>query len=376
MARDVRVIVAGEGQESADHVRNALHSALGDGPPVAVLPAGPAPWQRTLREAIRPERGVGGAVVVPTSGSTGPPVGVVLSGQAIRWSALRLVERLGGPGGWLLALPPTHVAGLMVLARSLVSESAVAATSGQFRAASFAAAADRLPPGRRYTALVPTQLHRLLETDPASVAGFDAVLVGGAALVPGLRDRALAAGVRVVESYGMTETCGGCVYDGDPLPGVQVHVDQQVSLAGPMLATSYRRTDADEPVAPQGWFTTNDAGRWVDGRLQVLGRVDEVVLSGGVSVSLPVVDALLLQHPDLVDAAAVGLPDEEWGTRLVAVAVAREGAHPDAEAVRSFVAQRADPATVPRDLVLVDDLARPGPGKVNRRALARLAEGT
>ena len=372
MSRDVGVVVADPG--SADRVRQALGSALGDGPALAVLPSGPPAWQQVIRAAVLPARPVDGAVVLPTSGSTGPPVGVVLSAEAVRWSALRLVERLGGPGGWLLALPVTHVAGLMVLARSMLSDSAVAATSGRFAAAAFAAAAARLPAGRRYTALVPTQLHRLLADDPATLAGFDAVLVGGAAMAPRLRDRARAAGVPVVESYGMTETCGGCVLDGVPLPGVQVRAEERVTLSGPMLATSYRRVTADAPVAPQGWFTTNDAGRWVDGRLSVLGRMDDVVLTGGVSVSLPLVDALLLEHPDLADAAAVGLPDEEWGTRVVAVAVARDGARPDTEAVRSFLARRAHPATVPRDLVLVDDLARPAPGKVDRRALARMVE--
>ena len=174
----------------------------------------------------------------------------------------------------------------------------------------------------------------------------------------------------MVESYGMTETCGGCVHDGVPLPGVQVGLDRSgvVSLDGPMLADAYRRPDGDEPLARP--FVTRDVGEWVDGRLRVLGRVDDVIMSGGVTVPLAGVDALLLAHPQVIDAAAVGVPDEEWGTRVVAVVVADTGLDP--AALRGFVADRAEPAYVPRSVVVVDDLRRPGPGKLNRAALATL----
>ncbi len=129
----------------------------------------------------------------------------------------------------------------------------------------------------------------------------------------------------------MTETCGGCVHDGLALPGVHVRVSDvgAIALSGPMLADGYRRRHRDEPLTVDGWFATHDVGEWSDGRLRVLGRDDDVVTSGGVSVPLPAVDALLAEHPDVADAVAVGLvPDAEWGSRVVAVVVPRPGAAP------------------------------------------------
>ena len=367
----MRLVVAGPG--SLPQVSEAVAAALSGGPAVGVLPDGPPAWTASVRAALHPQRPVADGLVVPTSGSTGAPVGVLLSAAAVRWSGAAVVARLGGPGAWLLALPPTHVAGLMVLARALVSDSPVVPLTG-----SFAASVARMPPGRRYTALVPTQVRRLLDHDPDTLAAFDAVLVGGARLDDRLRARAESVGVHLVESYGMTETCGGCVHDGQPLPDVDVRVDDAgaISLAGPMLATGYRRESGDEPVAGDGWFATHDVGEWSHGRLRVVGRDDDVVISGGVSVPLPAVDALLAEHPDLADAVAVGVPDVEWGTRVVAVVVPRPGTTPTLDDVRSFVADRAEPAYVPRDLVLVDDLGRPAPGKVDRASTAARLELT
>ena len=369
----MHVLTAAEDASTLDRVRRGMQRALDGGPAITVLPASPPRWRDTLIKAVRPERRVDGGMVVPTSGSTGHPVGVVLGSDAVRWAAEAVNERLGGPGSWVLALPLTHVAGLMVLARAVVGSHPVVAVGEDW-----SRALDELPGGNpRYTSLVPTQVRRLLEEQPDVLARFDAVLVGGTALGQPLRARAQARGVRLVESYGMTETCGGCLHDGVPLPGVDVRLDGtgRVALAGPMLASAYRRADADEPVATDGWFTTSDIGGWHEGRLQLYGRVDDVVATGGVSVSLSAVDALLAAHPDLADAAAVGLPDAEWGTEVVAVAVPTPGRDPTLASVRSFMAERAEPAYVPRRLVLVDDLARPGPGKVNRHRLATLAEG-
>lgn len=370
----MQVVTAHSGQPVQQLV-GAIGDALSSsGPALTVLPDAPPAWQRTIRDAVRADRQVPGpGLVVPTSGSTGAPVGVVLGAPALRWSAAAVNERLGGPGSWVLALPVTHVAGLMVLVRAVAGGTAVVRLADDWHRA-----LSELPPGRRYTALVPTQVRRLLADDPSVLACFDAVLVGGAGLDPRLRTEAERVGARLVESYGMTETCGGCVHDGAPLPGVSVRLGQQgrVALAGPMLGQAYRHADGDAALAAQGWFTTNDVGQWHDGRLRVLGRRDDVVLTGGVSVSLARVDDLLAGHPDLADAAAVGLPDEEWGTRVVAVAVPVVGARPTWESVRSYVAERAEPGYVPRDLVLVDDLHRPAPGKVDRAGLARRLGGT
>jgi O-succinylbenzoic acid--CoA ligase len=361
---------------SHEQVRRAIADALEGGAPVAVLPAGPPAWQQAIRAALMVERPTQAALVVPTSGSTGRPRGVTLRTGAVTYAASQVVDLLGGPGSWLLALPLTHVAGLMVLARAVVSQTPVVATPASLDPAAVRDCLEAMS-GRRYTALVPTQLHRLLEEDPGVLRSFDAVLVGGAALPTRLAERAARARVRVVESYGMTETCGGCVYDGVPLPGVRVAAsDGRLAIAGPVLASSYRDPCGDVPVAGDGWFVTHDLGSVVDGRVSVSGRVDDVVTTGGVSVPLGAVDALLAEHPALADAVAVGVDDPEWGTRIVAVAVPRPGARPTLADVRSFVAEHVEPAAVPARLVLVDDLERPAPGKVDRRALAARVAGS
>ena len=194
-----------------------------------------------------------------TSGSTGRPRLVVLRPAALRASAAATAARLGGPGRWLLALPADHVAGVQVVVRALLAGAppVVQDLRGGFRPAGFAAATARLGPGRRYTSLVPTQLLRLLDAGGAALdalLGYDAVLVGGAALDAGLRARAEAAGVRVVATYGMTETAGGCVYDGVPLDGVRIRLDGAGDGAGTGPAAS--------PSPARRWPPATSTTRW------------------------------------------------------------------------------------------------------------------
>jgi O-succinylbenzoic acid--CoA ligase len=377
MTRPVRIVdVAGEPQDAA-RVGEALEQALDPGAreALAVLPVQPQPWRERLAAAVQPRRPVPDpvALVVPTSGSTGAPAGVLLSATALAHAADAVVERLGGPGAWLLALPLTHMAGLMVLVRALRTSRPVVAvdTHAGFRPQPWAEAVAALPPGRAYASLVPTQLARLLEADPEPLRRLDAVLLGGAAAPSGLLRRAAEQGVRVVASYGMTETCGGCVLDGRPLPGVQVSTGAhgRLSVAGPTVAWGVRRGGVDTPL--HGRLTTHDVGYWEDGRLRLRGRVDDVVNSGGVSVPLATVEALLHDHPDVREAAAVPVADPVWGVRVVAVAVARDPARPP-EDLRAFVHERAEPAFVPATVVWVDALPRPVPGKVDRAALRAL----
>ena len=233
---------------------DALAAAFDGGPAVLPLPVGARRGSRTRRADT--------AVVIATSGSTGEPKLVALSAAALRASARATEARLGGPGRWLLALPAEHVAGVQVIVRSLLAGAAPAVLDlrAGFRPAAFVAATAALGGGRRYTSLVPTQLRRLLDAEvPAALdalRGYAAVLVGGAALDPATRERALAAGVRVVTTYGMSETAGGCVYDGVPLDGVTVDLesDGRILLGGPTPASGYllpdvgsARPDDDEP---------------------------------------------------------------------------------------------------------------------------------
>jgi O-succinylbenzoic acid--CoA ligase len=311
-------------------------------------------------------------LVVETSGSTAEPKRVVLSRAALRASADATASRLGGHGQWLLNLPPTYVAGLQVLFRSVRAGAVPAVQDGDL-----AAAATAMTGERRYVSLVPTQLHRMLDhaSSTEALRTFTTVLVGGAAVPPDLRRRAADAGVHVVATYGMSETCGGCVYDGMPLDGVGVVVGAQgrIRLRGAVLFDGYDgRPDLTAEVMRDGWFVTSDLGRLdEDGRLQVLGRVDDVVVTGGVNVPAPVVAARLREHPGVAAAEVVGVPDDEWGQRLVAFVVGPL----TLEDARSWVAERHPRTCAPRQLVALDAVPLLDNGKVDRRRLQELAGG-
>ena len=346
----------------------ALAAALDGGP--AVVPEVAA----EVLAALRPDEPLEHpdvALVVPTSGSTGEPKGVLLPAAALRASALATAERLGGHAQWLLALPPTHVAGLQVLVRSLLAGTTpVVLPAGPFEAGAFAAATAALTGPRRCVSLVPTQLRRLLEgAGLDALRAYDAVLLGGAASPAPLLERAREAGVRVVTTYGMSETSGGCVYDGVPLDGVRVSVDGgRVRLGGPVVARGYRlRPDLTAAAFDGDVFTTSDLGRLDGPVLTVLGRADDVVVSGGVNVAPLAVEAALERHPGVVEAAVTGVPDEEWGSRVVALVVLR--APLTLAQAREHVALTLPRAWAPRELREVETLPLLASGKLDRAAL-------
>lgn len=353
-----------------------LAAALaGTGPAVLPMPADPALAAR-VRGALRPGEPLERddvALVVPTSGSTGEPKGVLLTAAALRASAAATEERLGGPGRWLLAIPATHIGGVQVLVRSVLAGTEPVVSPAPDPEV-FAAATGALGSGRRYTSLVPTQLGRLLRSPAgaAALTAYDAVLLGGAAAAPQLLEAAARAGVRVVTTYGMSETSGGCVYDGVPLAGVRVALRDggRVALAGPVLAAGYRlRPDLTAQAFAAGWYVTGDHGRLDDGRLTVLGRVDDVVVTGGENVAPAAVEAALAGHPAVAEAAVFGVPDADWGERVVAAVVLREGcALPLAEA-REHVAVRVSRVAAPRELRVLAALPLLPSGKIDRTAL-------
>jgi O-succinylbenzoic acid--CoA ligase len=222
--------------------------------------------------------------------------------------------------------------------------------------------------------LVPTQLHRLLEAG-VDLARFRVVLLGGAAAPAGLLDRARQAGINVVTTYGMSETSGGCVYDGRPLDGVEVSLDDdgRISLRGPMVMTGYRcRPDLTEQALADGWFRTDDIGRWDGNRLVVVGRVDDVIVSGGENVPAGLVAEIIARHPAVADVAVTGVADPDWGERVVAV-VQPAGPPPSLDEIRGWVRDRAPAAYAPAQLVLVAALPLLPSGKLDRLAVARQA---
>ncbi|PDP85305.1 AMP-dependent synthetase [Glycomyces fuscus] len=383
-----------------EHLGDLLARALdGHGPALLPIPDGtPDARVEELLAAMRPASlrtpdGVaaldgavpaGGdtALVITTSGSTGAPKGVELSAAALRSSARASVRRIGAAPGdaWLCVLPAGHISGIQVMTRAL-------ATGTRARHAAFSAdAVAELARGLRpHVSLVPTQLRRLLAAG-TDLSLFGTVLLGGAAADPALLREARAAGGRVVTTYGMSETCGGCVYDGVPLDGVRVRVDSpspgeagRILLSGPVLLNGYRlapgvRADPGALVADGDgtrWLRTNDLGRLDgDGRLSVLGRVDEVVNTGGHKVVPGQVNARLLEHPAVADSVVVGRPDPEWGERVSAVVVpADPDAPPSLEQLRAWVRERLPAYAAPRELEVRERLPMLASGKPDLVAL-------
>jgi O-succinylbenzoic acid--CoA ligase len=400
-------------------------SAYPGGVPAVVVPTGPDELYTALRAALTeppssatvvaleapghdPSLLPGdAALVVRTSGSTGAPREVVATRSALLASIEATAARLGGHGRWLLALPWHHVAGAQVVARSVVAGTTPASlpagepfTSGLLArvADEFFATGTGAPAGRSptptYLSLVPTQLHRVM-TDAADPTGrraldalrrFDAVLVGGAATAPALLAQARSAGVRVVTTYGMSETCGGCVYDGRPLDGVRVRVaaSGRVELGGPVVAWGYLG-DPDATTGSFGadddgtrWFRTSDVGAFDadTAQLRVLGRADDVIVTGGEKVAPLAVEHALDGIEGVGEVCVVGIDDAEWGTAVAVVLVdpGAPGLRPAPDAlrrrVREAVRERAGRRAVPRHVVVAPALPLRGPGKVDRRTLA------
>nr|WP_232423381.1 o-succinylbenzoate--CoA ligase [Mycobacterium sp. 155] len=322
------------------------------------------------------------AVVVSTSGTTGIPKGALLTASALRASADATHRRLGGPGHWLSALPGYHIAGLQVLVRSIVAGTTPIAITPSFDVGDLPRAVAAMGSGQRYASLVAVQLDKALRDAEAAaaLAALDAVLIGGGPMPAGVAERAAAAGVTVVRTYGMSETAGGCVYDGVPLDGVSVRIDDgRILLGGATLAKGYRnpvRTrgamgSSPNPFAEPGWFRTDDLGVVDDaGVLRVLGRVDDAISTGGLTVLPQLVESALATHPAIAECAVFGVADERLGQRVVAAVVLASATTPTLTELRAHIAQTLDPTAAPREIHVVDELPRRGIGKLDRRALA------
>ncbi|MGO2745576.1 AMP-binding protein [Microbacterium sp.] len=330
----------------------------------------------------------GTAVVIGTSGSTGIPKRVVLSAEALRAGAEATANRIGS-GRWLLALPAGYVAGLQVLVRSIVSGTTPVVLDGGFSPRVFAEATlPMIGAEPLFTSLVPAQISTLLDAADdtavlAALQAYAAILVGGQALPQPVRDRAAELGVRLVRTYGSTETSGGCVYDGIPLDTVAARiVDGQLQIAGPMLADGYledpdltaRTFTRDEHGIR--WYRTGDLGIVEDGVVRVHGRADNVIVSGGINISLDRVERIVRGIPGLTSAVVVGVDDERWGEASVIVAVRGEALRrsdsEQLERARAAVAHEIGKPARPARLILVDELATLSSGKPDREAIRRV----
>lgn len=309
-------------------------------------PGAPAPLAR------------GDALVVATSGTTGEPCGVVLTHEGLAAHARAVHRRLAvdrSTDRWLACLPLNHVGGLGVVVRAVLDDVGLDVEPA-FDARSVASSPDRR--GTTLVSLVPAALDRV---EPI---GFRWVVLGGSG---DARSRP----PNVVHTYGLTETGGGVVYGGVPLDDVEVHlVDGEVHLRGPSVLRCYR--DGTDPRTHDGWLPTGDLGRWVDGRLAVLGRRGDLVVTGGENVWPTTVEAAVRTHPRVADVAVLGRADPDWGQRVVAVVVpVAGGVPPTLDDLRGHVKERLPAYAAPRELVLVDKLPRTALGKIRRDDLLR-----
>ncbi|WP_433730950.1 o-succinylbenzoate--CoA ligase [Nocardia sp. CA-129566] len=385
MSKTLRTLPMPTGSGLGDvmpHLREVLE---GNGPAWLPIPTSDRREARRLSDALAPGEPIDDevALVVTTSGTTGVPKGAMLSAAALRASGTATHDRLGGPGTWLLALPTHHIAGIQVLLRSILAgtEPAVLDVSGGFLPEALAGAISGMRGERRYSALVPTQLIKALEAPAAAaaLAQLDGVLVGGAATPARVYERAKAAGINVVRTYGMSETCGGCVYDGIALDGTEIRIeDGRVLLGGAMIATGYRGHPDHPAFAEPGWFRTEDAGTYENGVLSITGRLDEAIMTGGLLVIPQVVEAVLINHPGISECVVLGLPDDRLGQRVAVAVVPAAGASPTLEELRDHVVRELDSIAAPRELAILDELPLRGPGKPDRAKLREhlLAEST
>ena len=325
------------------------------------------------------------AVVVRTSGSTGTPKATVLTVDELAASSMATAIALRGEGQWLLALPLQYVAGVQVLVRSLFAGTRPWAMdlSNGFTPEAFTAAAEELTDTIRFTSLVPTQLQRLLDSpSPQTLAvlrRFNGILLGGAPAPAPLLDAAGEAGLKVVTTYGSAETCGGCVYDGRPLEGVQVQLDDdgRVLLGGDTVASGY--LDAPEANAEAffeedgtRWYRTNDLGELAaDGTLTVLGRADDVIITGGVKASAAFIQAELEKFDGVTAAFVAGVPSREWG-QAVAAYVAVEDSSPESIADYKAHCQESLGSLAPKTVLTTGGLIMLPNGKPDRLAMIEL----
>ncbi|SEB47648.1 O-succinylbenzoic acid--CoA ligase [Paramicrobacterium humi] len=369
------------------HLMHALRGALDrSGPAVLPLRAGAERSANGLEigaDIDLPEAPQATAVVIQTSGSSGVPKNVSLSCDALLASASASESVMGGPGQWLLALPAHYVAGLQVLVRSLAADTTpVVLPPGHFDVAAFVAASRELTGELRFTSLVPTQLMQLLETrvGVAALRRFDGILVGGQAVPFAVRDRIELLGLPVFRTYGSSETAGGCVYSGRALPGVEIGiVDGQVELTGPMLADGYLSGDGtiDRELTDdvfverhgQRWYRTGDLGELVDGVLHVLGRADNVIISGGINVNLDRIERIVRGIRGLEEAVVVGAQHERWGE--VPVVVVASDASARLDQVRDAVGEALGAPSRPDRIVVIGSIPVLPSGKPDRQALTR-----
>ena len=398
-ALPLRAVDVAPGPAGIEAARSALVARMdGDGAPFALIPQPSRhvteDYARMVRACVQPDEPVEDddtALVAATSGSTGAPRGVLVTRANLRSAVEAAWEHIPGlqACSWVLALPVTSIGGFGAIVRATLAGTALHALPSVGGAAAFRVedllSLDVTEPFA--ISIVPTQLADILESPAATewLSRATTVLVGAAATPEALATRARESGISLVTTYGMTETTGGCVYDGVPLPGVRIDLvdDGRIDVIGPQVAAGYRGlpretaesfagTESLNEAVPARRFRTADHGEWRDGRLRIGGRVDDVVTVHGVNVALGAVESVVRSELGVRDAAVVAVPDERQGHRLVAFVVMADPA--GLPAIAPLVAERLGGAARP-EVVTIDALPMLPSGKIDRLALRTLAPG-
>ncbi len=301
------------------------------------------------------------AVIFTTSGSSGTPKGVVHTHDSLRANANTVAHYFGDTSAmhWLACLPPSHVGGFGVISRALHWGCKLTAVS-QFDAAEVESLARS---GATHTSLVATALGRI------NTELFEGILLGGAKPPPTLPPN-------VTTTYGLTETMGGVVYNRTALTGIEISIsaDREILVRGPVLMNRYYQPQLGHPVDSEGWLHTGDLGSMSpDNQLSVVGRRSELIISGGENIWPEVVEAALVNHPDVSDVCVVGVDDQEWGQRVVAFIVpANTSAAHSLTEWREFVAESLPRFMAPRQVVVINSIPRSALGKPQRQALREI----
>ena len=308
-------------------------------------------------------------LIVGTTGSSGTRKSVALSSAALLASARASLDYLQARPGqtWALLLPLHHIAGINVLIRALD----LGTTPVDLRDVSEYANID-------FSAVVPTQIFQALNGDDKLLAHMQSaksVLVGGAQLQEDLLHRALDAGISVVRTYGMSETSGGCIYEGTPLKGVGLRISDAglIEISGPVLASTYLNNE--ELWSQQyrdGWFTTSDHGAIDNGILKVLGRSDDVYNTGGEKVSLTHIDEILHTAFPHLQWCAVAVDDAQWGQRLVVAVSGVE--HPAMSEINTLLSNSLGDIAKAKQLLVFDQMPMIGIGKIDRAQIIDRAQ--
>lgn len=360
----------------AEQAADAVLDAWARRQPVAVLdPNAPDAATAHARAALRLDEPVDPSIaaVVVTSGTTARPKAVELTWAGLECMARGFSAAIGADPAtdrWLVCLPVHHVAGLAILARAWVSGVPVTAHNG-FDIDRVADAPEKT--GATLVSLVPTMLKRLLDAEPDTLARFRCVVLGGARTPAALRRRAVDAGAAFFDAYGLSETWGGCVINGRPITDVDARLDDSggIIVHGPVVMRGYRG-DPDATAAAftaDGWLRTGDAGVLDDdGRIAVVDRARDLIITGGVNVSPTAVEEVLIRHPAILDVCVVGVPDDEWGERVVAHVVAQPAtAAPTLAELRAFAGESLSAAQLPREVRTRTKIPRSSSGKALRR---------